>query len=321
MLQLSIIIPVYNVEKYISKCLNSILESNHLYLHNVEIICVDDGSTDDSGKVCDVFSEKYENVIVRHQANKGVAAARNVGLSMARGKYIAWVDGDDYVEEDWLSTILDIIKNESPDLILFDYYRDENKKNIEYKAPFLNTHVNVRDYVYELSQEIYLHSYLWQSIIRRSIYDSKNFDETVLAQEDYRLLTVLVLEVKAIYYCKKTLYHYVQHESSLTHHAVSAEMALNAIKNAKQRYDVFLKNGFNISKVDYWRAMLGNYFFLEEYIRRKDSICCFISNELKQDFWSMIKCSKLTSKMKIKLLLILCLPSKCNFFIYRLFKS
>lgn len=321
MRQLSIIIPVYNVEKYISKCLHSILDNDYSYLNDVEIICIDDGSTDNSGEICDAFAKKYRNIIVRHQSNRGVAAARNIGLSIACGKYIAWVDGDDYVEKEWLSTILNLIKNKSSDLILFDYYVDENKKNIEYKAPFTKNYVDVRDYIYELSQEIYIHSYLWQYIMRRSVYNSKRFDETVFVQEDYRLLTVLALEIKSIYYCKKALYHYVQHKSSLTHHSISVEMALDVIKNAKQRYDIFLENGFNVSKVGYWRAILGNYFILEKEMKQKDVARCFVFYDIKRDFWSMIKSKRLTIRMKIKLLLILCLPSSWGLFMYRIFRS
>lgn len=92
---LSIIIPVYNVEPYINKCLDSLIHC--IDSNQAEIICIDDGSTDQSGKICDVYQEKYTNIKVIHQKNQGVAAARNTGLSHAKGEYIAWVDSDDYV--------------------------------------------------------------------------------------------------------------------------------------------------------------------------------------------------------------------------------
>ena len=94
---LSIIIPVYNAEEYIGKCIHSIIDNNDT--SEIEIICVDDGSQDRSGMICDDFSSRYPNIHVIHKENGGVSSARNTGLSVAQGDYIAWIDSDDYVEE------------------------------------------------------------------------------------------------------------------------------------------------------------------------------------------------------------------------------
>ena len=94
---ISIIIPVYNVEKYLEDCLNSVVNQTY---KNLEIILIDDGSTDNSGKICDLYAKKDNRIVVIHKENAGVSSARNVGLKIAKGLYIGFVDPDDYIAED-----------------------------------------------------------------------------------------------------------------------------------------------------------------------------------------------------------------------------
>lgn len=104
---ISIIVPVYKVEPYLTKCINSML--NQLY-NNIEIILVDDGSPDNCGVICDEFAEKDKRVRVIHKKNGGQAEARNVGLDMARGEYITFIDSDDYVSNDYISHLYQLIE-------------------------------------------------------------------------------------------------------------------------------------------------------------------------------------------------------------------
>lgn len=115
---ISIIIPVYNVSLFLEKCLNSVINQT---FKNLQIILVDDGSTDNSGIICDNYSKKDSRIEVIHQKNKGLSEARNTGLSLARGEYITFVDSDDYIELDTYSTIFKaIIENKNPDLIFLE---------------------------------------------------------------------------------------------------------------------------------------------------------------------------------------------------------
>lgn len=108
------IIPVYNVEKYIEQCVESILGQDY---DKREIVLVDDGSTDTSGSICDVYAAKYENVIVIHKENGGLSDARNVGLAKATGDYILFVDADDFIEKNSLSSIVEIVNANSVDAV------------------------------------------------------------------------------------------------------------------------------------------------------------------------------------------------------------
>ena len=106
MYQLSVIVPVYKTKEYLCDCVDSIL-SNHV---DMEIILVDDGSPDDCGKICDDYAERFENIKVIHKENGGLSSARNAGLDIAQGDYLAFVDSDDMVSPFMLSKMLDTIK-------------------------------------------------------------------------------------------------------------------------------------------------------------------------------------------------------------------
>ena len=111
----SIIVPVYNVQKYLSKCLDSILRQTH---KNLEIILIDDGSTDDSAKIIDFYAKQDSRIIVRHNSNQGVSSARNCGIDIATGEYICFSDADDYLMEDYVEYLLDMAVSNRADVAL-----------------------------------------------------------------------------------------------------------------------------------------------------------------------------------------------------------
>ena len=113
--KVTVIVPVYNVEKYIGNCVESIIKQKY---HNIEIILIDDGSIDKSGKICDEYSKKDKRIKVIHKKNNGVSSARNSGIDNATGDYICFVDGDDYVTEDYVEYMYNLIKKENADISL-----------------------------------------------------------------------------------------------------------------------------------------------------------------------------------------------------------
>lgn len=114
----SVIVPVYNSEKFLSRCLDSIVAQKGSF----EIIAVNDGSTDKSGQILEAYAQKYKNIIVVNQENKGVSAARNQGMAKADGKYITFVDSDDWLEPDALARAVSILRQDSPDILLVGFY-------------------------------------------------------------------------------------------------------------------------------------------------------------------------------------------------------
>ena len=114
----SIIIPVYNVEKYLAECIESVLKQTY---QNIEILLIDDGSPDNSGKICDEYEEKDSRVRVIHKENGGVSSARNVGLEQANGEYITFIDSDDFVSESYIEELYIALENGNSDLAFCKY--------------------------------------------------------------------------------------------------------------------------------------------------------------------------------------------------------
>ena len=125
---ISVIVPVYNVENYLEKCLYSLLNQTY---SNIQIVLIDDGSTDKSGKICDSYLEKDKRIVVYHTSNRGVSSARNLGLANSKGKYIYFLDPDDYLEVDALEKLHDHIEKFATDLVQCSYYKNYLDKKSE----------------------------------------------------------------------------------------------------------------------------------------------------------------------------------------------
>ena len=126
--QVSVIIPIYNVEKYLEDCINSILEQT---FQNYEAILVDDGSTDKCGEICDEYAKKDSRIKVVHTENQGLSEARNTGILLAKGKYLAFVDSDDFVRNDFLQKLYEAIEKSEADICEANFVYAFTEKNIK----------------------------------------------------------------------------------------------------------------------------------------------------------------------------------------------
>ena len=124
---ISIIIPVYKVEKYLEKCIKSVLDQTY---KNLQIILVDDGSPDNCGNICDNYAKIDNRIEVIHKANGGLSEARNVGLKVARGEYIGFVDSDDYVSNEMFENLYNTLISNDVDVSICNFYTVINNKNI-----------------------------------------------------------------------------------------------------------------------------------------------------------------------------------------------
>ena len=137
---ISIVIPVYNVEKYISKCVNSILNQTY---RNLDIILVDDGSTDSSGAICDNFASIDNWIVVIHKNNGGLSDARNCGMDVSKGKLISFIDSDDFVEETYVETLFKLMNEQNADMSVLPLYPiDENNNHIGRKVTYEKKYFN-----------------------------------------------------------------------------------------------------------------------------------------------------------------------------------
>lgn len=213
--KISIIVPVYNVEKYLRRCLDSIRAQTFT---DFECICVDDGSSDGSGKILDEYAEKDGMFRVIHQANAGVSAARNAGLDMARGEYVCFVDADDEVSPNLLSTYIFELKQRDSDLIIcgFKNFYDNNKKKSFYELP--NQEIfDLKDFWENFGN--LLDNHMLRSpcnkLYRINIINNNGirFDISTQMAEDAIFNSIYYNKIKSLRVCNKPLYNVRIHGS------------------------------------------------------------------------------------------------------------
>lgn len=254
--KLSVIIPVYNGEKTVGKCLDSIL--NSLTDQNVEIICIDDGSKDNTWEILQKYEGRYAFIISVHKVNGGVGSARNLGLKYVTGDYIAWVDSDDYVTSEWYSVIQENLNNYQPDCFFFDYFLTIGGKNSP-RHIRLPEVVSLQEFVFEQSLERELKNFLCNQVIRTELFHDVKFNETYHMLEDYEVLTDITPSFRNIRHSKKCLYCYVQNNNSLTHNINRSILWENG-EIVKERYQKYCQIGLHVSINDYLTQLM-NYVY------------------------------------------------------------
>lgn len=207
-IEVSVIVPVYNVEKYLEKCLESLVNQK---FNNYEIIVVNDGSPDNSQKIIDKYIKKYPKLIKGYKKeNGGVSSARNYGLKNAIGDYIAFVDSDDYVKEDYLSLLYNEAKIHNYDIIMCDMIK-KSSTNEE----VLNCYVNGNDIVKNLLVSL---PAIWNKMYKKSLFlENKIEFPDILYGEDLATTGKLLMHAKNIGYVNKALYYYIIRDGSIMH--------------------------------------------------------------------------------------------------------
>ncbi len=223
MKKISVIVPVYNTVRYLEQCLKSICNQTYSEL---EIICVDDGSTDGSEKIVDDFAKRDKRIITVHQKNAGESNARNIGLKKASGDYITFVDCDDWLELDMYEQLMNIMRREDADMVACSWFSDSEKENVIIKnrkvvASGKFDRQMLLQYVYE-RDSYKSFAYMWDKLYKRKLfYDSNDnlilFDENIRLGADGLYLAQLVLNTESAVFLDKPLYHYRQRYDSGCH--------------------------------------------------------------------------------------------------------
>lgn len=207
---ISVIIPVYNVEQYLDRCLQSVVNQTY---KNLEIILVDDGSTDASATICDNWKEKDSRVFVLHQENAGASSARNNGLQYAKGAYLTFIDSDDWVEADMLEYFMKQIVSKEADMVISDVYPCKKEK--------LEVWVQKRclEYFFRTRGEGDTHS-VWGRLYKKEMLDDFRFLEGRM-NEDVLATYEFAIRCKKAIYTSKTFYHYEKNIEGVTHSPIT----------------------------------------------------------------------------------------------------
>jgi glycosyltransferase involved in cell wall biosynthesis len=213
---ISIIIPVFQVEKYLDKCLSSIINQTY---KNLEIIIIDDGSTDNCPEICNKYQAEDSRIKVIHKNNEGLSRTRNIGLSLARGEFVSFVDSDDWIETNMYEVLITELKKSNVDIVVCSYqveYEDKNNEKNKFES------IEKRQYTSEealkmiINSDGYIMSFVWNKLYRKSLLNDINFIDGKI-HEDTLWTAKVIGKAKLIKCINYPFYHYLYRNESLSH--------------------------------------------------------------------------------------------------------
>ena len=248
----SIIVPVYNVESYLAKCLDSILCQSY---KDYEIIAINDGSTDNSSKILKEYVDKYDNIIVINQENQGLSQARNNGVKEAKGEYIIFVDSDDFIEKDLLKKINDSLLN-NPDLVRYQI-REVSDKLTDYNEESF-TNLSGKDAFKKIVKYHYVEN-AWSYAIKKEYYLKNKFSfKKGLLHEDFGLIPLVIIKANIVNSIDYIGYNYVQRNNSIMNNSNYEKIRKKAFDVLEQYLDLI-----NKEKDIYYKSFLANSTILK----------------------------------------------------------
>lgn len=296
---ISVIIPVYNVEKYLEKCIDSVLKQTY---SNLEIILVDDGSKDNSGKICDEYAEKDNRIKVIHKENGGLSDARNTGIKNSTGDYLSFLDGDDCLKLDFYEYLADLMKNEKYDIAECKFLRIpvekiENVQEIlmqENSLRQIKAIEQTREQALEELYGFYLNPYVnkvvvWNKLYKRELFDNIEFPIGRFHEDEFTTFKVLD-KIKYMITSNRLMNAYMQSPNSIMRRNISLKQIKDNL-DAYEEASIFFENDITI-KVNCVRRYLENclelYYKVDEKSDEDENLKLekydFIKNVFKENF-------------------------------------
>ena len=212
--KVSVIIPVYNAEKTLELSVESLLKSS---MDSLQIILIDDGSSDASASICDRLAEQNDNITVIHKSNGGVSSARNAGMGAAKGEWIGFLDSDDTVEPDMYEYLIAEAERLGTDIAQCATFIDCNESSEVRFSPKSSLLIRIGDKSFGRLYTKHVSYGSCCKIFRRSAVGEVRFDESTAIGEDMRFNLDMIVKCEKILICPRPMYHYIQHETSATH--------------------------------------------------------------------------------------------------------
>ena len=306
---ISVIVPIYNVEKYLHQCLKSIVNQTY---KNLEIILVDDGSPDNCPKICDEYSRKDKRIKVIHKENGGLSSARNAGLDVVTGEYISFIDSDDMIDEKFIETLYNLCKENNCDISECNLQRFE--KEVVKKADNYDKKIYTN---YEMQRRLYIPEYfirgivVWNKLYKRYLYDDIRFPVGKINEDEFATYKVLYKCRSSICVTEEELYYYRINENSIMGQKFNPKRldVLDAFEERKEFYKSKGENELYFSTVWKYQDMLKKFYILakQEKLENKDDFKK-IKKALKKNIFSYLHTDKASKKEKIKMFMFSMLP-------------
>lgn len=315
---ISIIVPIYNVEIYLEKCLDSIINQTY---KNIEIILINDGSPDNSKFICEKYKNMDNRIKLINSKNQGVSSARNRGLQISKGKYILFVDPDDWIEKNMIETLYTNLVKTKSDISVCNYYevKNENKnsRNLLIEETF-----NTERFLYYSFNERYFRGYLWNKLYSRSVIFNNNdyvkFDKNIHICEDLLFNYKVALNTSKICYTDDKLYNYLQRENSALYSQFNMKEASRLLV-FKELIDIAYKYNYKLVQeisFEYVRAAID----IKYKMAKTDTLDYMVEKELNKiknnNIIIGLKSEEYSLVRKLKLIV------KSNvFYLYNIFKN
>lgn len=259
----SIIVPVYNAEEYLKRCVDSILQQEY---KDFELILVNDGSKDSSGAICDAYAQEDPRVKVVHKENTGVSDTRNLALDMAKGTYIQFLDSDDWITPDATKLLVRSAMEQECDLVIADFYRVVGE-HLSHKGDIEETDVMTQEefasHMMENPADFY-YGVLWNKLYKREIIEEHNIrmDKTISWCEDFIFNMEYFLHAHSFYALQAPIYYYLKRKGSLVSQSINLSKTVQMKLTVFEYYNQFYKNVYD--EKDYSKKRRQVYrFFLD----------------------------------------------------------
>lgn len=269
---ISVIVPVYNVEKYLERCIDSILKQTY---SDLEILLIDDGSSDKSGKICDEYAKKDNRIKVIHKKNGGISDVRNVGIENAKGDYIGFVDSDDYIADDMFETLYKLSNENNADISIVSFYEMYNGKLIGVRDDKTLTKMDKQEALKELLIDTNIQSYMWNKLFKKELFDNLRFP---LGKNFEDIATVLLIFERAnkVVLLQEPKYYYLRRDDSIVGHRTN-KTYLDYLEVVYDKY-LYLKDKY--PKIEVYNA----YNYVINMIWVYTIICAFDLDEVFNNY-------------------------------------
>ncbi len=295
---ISIIVPIYNTEKYLHNCIDSIIRQTYM---EIEIILINDGSTDNSGNICDEYAKKDKRIRVFHNANGGLSNARNFGVQKSNGEYVTFVDSDDSIESDFVETLVFLCKKHGADIVQCNRCYNNENKGVESDVESVYSNIEAqyllfgKDYIPTVNSTC--------KLINRKIFDDIKFEEGRIHEDEIIIHRMLYFANKVVY-INKRMYVVNRSENSITRSEFSLKK-LDYIYALENRMLFYKSEGLEkLSDLTLYRYTVSLKKYIRQ-VREKFPEEKIILNQLKKNlvthFWIAIVASNLTLRYKASL--------------------
>lgn len=319
----SVVIPVYNVKEYLADCLDSVLIQTY---KNIQIILVDDGSTDGCSEICRYYAQKDDRIEVVYKSNGGLSDARNAGIQKARGEYVTFVDSDDFVSNCYVENLLNLAILENCDIAItsFEIFKqnDKNLKHIKMREGLL---LNKDDKIITYSKDECLQNILycfsglnpnaWRKIYKTKLFDNINFPKGKI-YEDLATIPLLIDKVDKVAFCDKVDYFYNVRDSSISNSSELSDRRMQ-IFGIIDDLICYFKNRQNIINALNFHAIIVIFSFVSRQGKINQKNVNLLKKIIKDKIFSVL----MDKKVRIRYKLSLCILHIFGFRVYKTAKK